>query len=329
MKKNIPAISVVIPVKNEAAKIRACMEGILSQSVPVLEIIVVDSGSTDGTVEILKEYEKVKVFQIPSHEFNHGDTRNYGVSKAAGEFVLLTVGDSRAYDQYWIQHMLEGFDDPLVAGVCGQQVVPHEKENNPISWFRPQSDPGKKKFAFTKEEFDALPQEKRKEACGWDDVSAMYRRSVLQEIPFRRTSFCEDAIWAKEALLAGYTIVYNAAARVYHYHLEDNGFTFKQCFTIMYYRYRYLNYLYPSPSLSKRQKLSLIKQLWQAKGFSVKEKWGWFQYNINYDKAMTRAYGKFMEALNKSETALDEAHYKFCNKPPIPLKKKANEPALS
>ena len=55
MNHSFPNISVVIPVKNEAGKIRECIEGILSQSIPVLEIIVVDSGSTDGTIEILQD----------------------------------------------------------------------------------------------------------------------------------------------------------------------------------------------------------------------------------------------------------------------------------
>src|SRR5688572_2468272 len=112
--KTHPEISVVIPVKNEGAKIRACIEGILSQSIPVKEIIVIDSGSTDGTVEILREYEKVKLLEISSSTFNHGETRNLGVRHASGEFVVLTVGDARAYDQYWIQHLLEGFDAPNV-----------------------------------------------------------------------------------------------------------------------------------------------------------------------------------------------------------------------
>ena len=76
MNHSFPNISVVIPVKNEAGKIRECIEGILSQSIPVMEIIVVDSGSTDGTIEILQDYDIVKLVQIPSDQFNHGETRN-------------------------------------------------------------------------------------------------------------------------------------------------------------------------------------------------------------------------------------------------------------
>lgn len=329
MEKRNPNISVVIPVKNEGAKIRTCIEGILMQSIAVLEIIVIDSGSTDGTLEILNEYEKVKVFSIPPHNFNHGSTRNYGVSKASGEFVILTVGDARAYDQYWIQNLLDGFDEPSVAGVCGQQVVPHEKDKNPIQWFRPQSSATKKKYRFTKEEFETLHPQQRKEACGWDDVCAMYRLSVLQELPFQHTSFCEDAIWAKDALLAGYALVYNTAARVCHYHLENQDFTFKQCLTSMYFKYRHLGYIYPSPALSFRQKLGIVKSLLKMKGLNLKEKWNWFNYNMKQDKALTNAYYVFTNALFKSEKTLDEVHQKYCGTAPIPVKINVNEPTLS
>ena len=53
-----PTVSVIIPVRNEAKRIRQCIEGILKQTVPVQEIIVIDSGSTDGTLEILAEFPK-------------------------------------------------------------------------------------------------------------------------------------------------------------------------------------------------------------------------------------------------------------------------------
>ena len=137
MQNKFPSVSVIIPVKNEAVKIRACIDGILSQTVPVAEIIVIDSGSTDETVAILRSYKEVTLIEIPGTEFNHGATRNLGVSKATGEFVLLTVGDARPYNNFWIEELLNGFVDEEVAGVCGQQVVPHETDKNPVEWFRP------------------------------------------------------------------------------------------------------------------------------------------------------------------------------------------------
>jgi len=319
-----PEVSVVIPVRNEAAKIKACIEGILSQTVPVKEIIVVDSGSTDGTLEILRRYRKVKLVEIPGSQFNHGETRNVGVREATGEFVVLTVGDATAYDNKWIESLLEGFDSPEVAGVCGQQICPHDPDKNPLNWYRPHGPRTKTKYHFPNGAFEKLTPYERMRACGWDDVTAMYRRSVLQEIPFQYTSFAEDAIWAKEALMAGYAIVYNSSARVYHYHNEDGDFAFKRMLTTFYMRYRHFGYVYPKGEGKRdlRALLSRYKQIFTAKGISLKEKVGWLKYNNTYDEAVAKAHNTFLEALAKGEQELDKVHEKFCGKPPIPIKQK-------
>lgn len=315
-----PEISVVIPVKNEAFKIRACIEGILSQSVPVKEIIVVDSGSTDGTLEILQSYNKIQVVQISSDQFNHGETRNLGVQHATGEFVVLTVGDAKPYDNNWIKNLLDGFTDPSVAAVCGLQVVANDPDKNPVEWFRPRTAPQKDRYQFTKKEFAVLSPYKKKSVCGWDDVTAMYRLSVLKQIPFQRTSYCEDAIWAKDALLAGYALVYNPAARVYHYHLENKDFTFKRSLTGMYFQYKHFGYSQPKPKQNLFGILKTIKIIWQSKPLSFRQKIKWFYYNQDQFKAIQKAYKVFNDALEISETKLETVHEKFCGKPPVPVK---------
>ena len=56
---------------------------------------VIDSGSTDGTIEFLKDQPRTAVHSIPSEEFGHGKTRNLGASMAKGDLVLMTVQDAR------------------------------------------------------------------------------------------------------------------------------------------------------------------------------------------------------------------------------------------
>lgn len=320
-----PEISVVMPVRNEVAKIEGCIEGLLRQTVPVKEIIVVDSGSTDGTLDVLRRYQKVTLVQIPGSQFNHGETRNVGVRAATGEYVVLTVGDAKAYDNQWIQELLNGFDGPEVAGVCGQQVCPHDRDKNPLNWYRPVGPRTKTKYYFPNGAFDNLSAYEKMRACGWDDVTAMYRRTVLQEIPFQFTSFAEDAIWAKEALQAGYAIVYNSAARVYHYHNEDKDFAFKRMLTTFYMRYKHFGFIYPKSDGKRnlRAELSRYKQIFTARPMSLKEKFGWLKYNNDYNEAVAEAHRTFLEALEQGEEVLDKVHEKYCGKPPIPLKQKA------
>ena len=69
------SVSIVIPVKNESRDIRACLDSWINQTASIQEIVVIDSGSTDGTIEICEEYSQVKLVRIPAAEFNHGTTR--------------------------------------------------------------------------------------------------------------------------------------------------------------------------------------------------------------------------------------------------------------
>lgn len=314
-------ISVVIPVKNEVGKIRACIEGILMQTVPVQEIVVVDSGSTDGTLDILRSYDIIKLIEIPGSEFNHGESRNVGIRATTGDFVLLTVGDARAVDKYWIENLLKGFDAAEnVVGVCGSQVVPHETDKNPVEWFRPVSQPKIITYKYSPEEFERLTPMEKRNVCGWDDVTAMYRKEVLIEIPFRFTTYAEDALWAKEALANGYTIAYNPAARVYHYHLEDEEFTFKRNYTVMYHMYKFYGLQYKEPEYTLKSYLSMAMLLWKAKSVPLKDKIKWWNYNIGIWKQLKKSVRAINEAIAKGEDYLDKQHQEFCGKPPIPKK---------
>jgi len=90
-----PKISIIIPVKNGISTIEACLSEIFKQTlISDTEVIIIDSGSTDSTLEIVKKYPII-LHQIPPEEFGHGKTRNLGVSIAKGEFVVMTVQDAR------------------------------------------------------------------------------------------------------------------------------------------------------------------------------------------------------------------------------------------
>lgn len=329
--QNTPLISIVIPVKNGVPWLDACIKGIMSQTLfHQTEIIAIDSGSTDETISLLKKYP-VRVYHVPPAEFNHGLTRNYGVELGRGEYVVMTVQDARPTDELWLQKLLNGFSAAdNVAGVCGSQVVAHSRHANPVDWFRPVDEPKMVVHQYKSSgAFDALTPRQQMQACGWDDVNAMYKRSALLEIPFRKISYGEDAVWAKEALLAGHAVVYNPAARVYHYHLENEDFVFRRTLTVMHLRYRQFGCIYNRPSQTLRQQLSIIKTILFSKPLSLKERWRWYQYNRQQLKGQQRAFETFQDALAKGEEALDAVHEKYCGKPPSPLKPvNKHEPAL-
>lgn len=326
MMVNIPIegvfISIVIPVKNGKHWIEACIKGIQGQTLAHLtEIIVIDSGSTDGTLELLKDFP-VKLIKIEPGLFNHGLTRNVGVNAAQGEYVVLTVQDARPADEFWLEKLLEGFTDDTVAGVCGSQIVPHETDKNPIDWFRPSMPPTIRKYQIPNNTFASLDQDYRRAACGWDNVNAMYKRSVLLQIPFEKTIFGEDAIWAKAALEAGYTLVYYSAARVYHYHHESYDFVFKRMIAAYYVQYKQLGLIPVRKNFSFRRMVSIYKTLlFNSPGVSIGKVPYWIQYNENRRKAMIDAYKTFSTALEAGECEVEAIHKKYCNIPPSPLQK--------
>jgi len=239
------------------------------------------------------------------------------------------VQDARPVNNQLLEELLKGFTDDDVAGVCGQQVVPHERKNNPVEWFRPVSDPLNMRYQYpSAAEFEVLSPEKMKSICAWDDVVALYRRSALERIPFQRIVFGEDMLWAKETLRAGYAIAYNQGARVYHYHLENPEFTFRRSFTTLYFRYLHFGYIPPLAALSIRRKISMAKILFQSLGLDLNAVLKWYSYNIKGAASYARAYTVFTESLKKGEGELAAAHQKYCGMPPVPPKNLENARAI-
>lgn len=310
-------VSIVIPVRNEAKGINACLDSWMNQTVPVEEIVVIDSGSTDRTLEIVKSYDKVRLVEIPGSEFNHGTTRNRAMQYVTGDFTLMTVGDGRAYDSTVLARLLAGFDNDRVAGVCGHQAVPHDPDKNPVEWFRPQSEPRRRTFSFSStEEFDGLTPEKKKQAASWDDVIAMYRTSVLRDqIPYREITYGEDPMWAVDALKAGHTLVYDPSARVYHYHLENSEVTYRRAITMLCLRKWLFGFVPPVPRQSVRSKISIIRVLLRTPGLTLREKWNWYRFNQGTHRALVDAVTDFLAAERQGDENVRQLHDRCAGKP--------------
>jgi rhamnosyltransferase len=318
-----PTVSVISPVRNEAKRIRQCIEGILKQTVPVHEIIVIDSGSTDGTLDILAEFPQVDLIEIDGSTFNHGLTRNLGVKRATGEFCQLTVGDAYAYNEFWLEEMLKGFVDNEVTAVCGQQVVDQLPENNPMQWFRPSGQPTFRRVQHKDGAWDRLRPEEKRADGGWDDVIAMYRRNALIKMPFRETSYSEDKIWIDESMRFGHAVVYNTAGRVYHYHYEDADFTYRATITALYFYYRTFGFVpqQPRSTVSLRETIRRAKWLFFKSNLPFSQGNSWWRYNRDQGKAARKGTKQFLHHLELGEQELDTFHADLCGKPPIPVKR--------
>lgn len=116
-----PVLSVIIVTYNESNRIKCCIESILDvcDDIPSSEILLVDSNSTDETVEIACEYP-ITVYQLPSDDVRTpGAGRYVGTNLASGEYLLFVDGDLKLEDGWFSDalQLVENRDD--IAGVDG------------------------------------------------------------------------------------------------------------------------------------------------------------------------------------------------------------------
>ncbi len=205
-------VSIIIPVKNGEKTIGATLSMIYSQESPYLfEVIIIDSGSTDNTLQIVKSHP-ARVYTIKPAEFAHGKVRNFGAELANGKYLVYTTQDAIPFDESWLANLIRNFEEPDVAGVYGRQI-PYET-TNPIESF------------FIINHYPEMRSVKRKGSGSLDidtiffsDVNSSLLKTIWGKYPYdNEINTGEDIEWAKSVLLAGYTIIYDPTAAVYHSH---------------------------------------------------------------------------------------------------------------
>lgn len=216
-------VSVLMPLKNEAAALRRHLPLLLQQKAAAeLEIVAVDSSSTDDTVDVLVEFGAT-VVSIDPAEFDHGLTRNLAAEHARGDVLVFLNASSRPCDEHWLAPLLATLDaDPSVAGVCSR-VLPYP-EADPLTRRDGGLDPSGSPERSIKRiddwrQYATMPVEERRLLLNFHTVSAAIRADVLRRIPFQSVrAIGEDLLWSRDVLEAGLTLVHEPGSRVYHSH---------------------------------------------------------------------------------------------------------------
>jgi glycosyltransferase involved in cell wall biosynthesis len=217
-----PLVSIVLPTRNGTTTLPAVFDAIHRQRVAFpFEVIAVDSASTDGTAEWLRNRAD-RVIDIPAGTFDHGLTRNLGIEHARGELIVLLVQDAVPASDDWLTALTRPLlDNRSLAGTFARQL-PHSGASAITRYYLSRwvanSDAERTSVVSNRAEFEALDPLARFLRCAFDNVCSCIRRSVWAVHPFRSTPIGEDVEWAKAVLLDGHTLAYVPEAQVFHSH---------------------------------------------------------------------------------------------------------------
>lgn len=229
-----PEVSVLIPTYNAGREFEAVLETISGQKTDFeYEVLIVDSGSSDGTLELAHRH-LARLLPVPKSEFSHGGTRNRGVSEARGKYVVMTVQDALPANEVWLGKLVENLAaDERVAGAYSRQIP--RSDCNPFSRHALEGHFTNRPERVEQEilgpgHYESLTPFERLELITFDNVSACIRRSVWEEHPFAPISFGEDIEWSERVLKAGFKIVYEPESAVVHSHNRPAFYEMKRAY---------------------------------------------------------------------------------------------------
>ncbi len=205
--------SIIILTKNAGIGFDRLLKRVFSQKFEgEFEVIVIDSGSMDGTLKISKEYG-TKVFQIFPNEFHHGKTRNLGARLARGDFLVYLTQDALPLNDNWLQTLLDNFEENEVVAVYGRQIAWRDTLP-PERFFYEYYFPSHRMCI----EYNGKTLSSKSNVFV-SNVNSAIRKNTWREYSFSEIiSMAEDKDFARQILVAGYKIVYDSKACVYHSH---------------------------------------------------------------------------------------------------------------
>lgn len=202
---NAVETSIIIRTFNEGKHIARLLEGILAQDYKDWEILIVDSGSTDDTLDIVRRYS-IKIINVRKEDFSFGYSLNVGCRNAAGEYIVFVSAHTYPANNRWLGNIVRPFEDPKIGMVYGRQI------GNDVT-----------KVSEAKDMLHNFGEKSRilvEESFG-NNANAAIRKSLWIETPYdEKLPGIEDIDWAHRIQEKSYYIYYRADAVIYHIHDE-------------------------------------------------------------------------------------------------------------
>ncbi|MGA9405708.1 MAG: glycosyltransferase [Bacteroidota bacterium] len=198
-------VSVIIRCFNEEKHIGNLLQALQEQTLRSLDVIVVDSGSTDGTLSIVNNFS-ARIITIKPEDFSFGYSLNEGCKVARGEFFVIASAHVIPVDETWLEELIKPLRDPAVAVAYGRQLgnyLTKFSEHQVFSQQFPKESNFKQTSPF----------------C--NNANAAIRRSVWERHHYDESlTGLEDVEMGKWVLNNGFVLAYNVTASVIHIHEE-------------------------------------------------------------------------------------------------------------
>jgi GT2 family glycosyltransferase len=213
-----PLISVIVVNWNGAAFLEECVASIVGQSYPRIEAIVVDNGSTDGSVELVKQRfgARVRLIESPTNRGFAGGN-NLAIRIAEGAYVALLNSDATA-DARWVATLVDAAETDPRIGMCASRIYlqgsPRVLDSAGLLLSRDGIGRGRGRLQRDQGQFSTAEDVLLPSGC-----AALYRRAMLDEIGLFDEDFfayCDDTDLGLRARLAGWRCRYVPDAIVHH-----------------------------------------------------------------------------------------------------------------
>jgi rhamnosyltransferase len=224
----IMKISIIIPTLNASNYIHRLLEMLKNQSIEYGQLLIIDSTSTDNTVEIAKSHG-AEITTIPRNEFDHGGTRNLAASNAGGDILVFLTQDAIPVNRHSLENLIKPFEaDEKIAAIYGRQL-PNEDASPFSAHLR----------LFNYPDASYIRSLEDRSVHGFktifiSDSFSAYRKGALEKIGWFKKNliFGEDTHAVARLLLEGYKVAYAADAEVYHSHNYTAFQEFRRYFDI-------------------------------------------------------------------------------------------------
>jgi len=204
--------SIIILTKNAGENFGQLLERIFSQQFDgQFEVLIIDSGSVDGTLKIARVFP-VRITEIKPNEFHHGKTRNLGAVLSEGRVLVYITQDALPLNNGWLEKLTNDLKGPEVAMVVGRQI-PWQSTKPPEKFWYVYYFP-EHRIVLTYGDSDYY-----RDNVFISNVNSAIRKDVWQRFKFSETIItAEDKEFANRVLSNGCNIVYEPEAAAYHAH---------------------------------------------------------------------------------------------------------------